>query len=96
MRKYLLVKTILSKPNLFHTFPTSKGKKSVDYLFFQQQYPKHIRKHLSVNCSVLFLQRMKRLKFLEIRSKAGGLIGVDDIQEVKKRKEQMYGGFVLV
>ena len=53
-----------------------------------------------VYCSVLFLQRMKeRLKkdLLEIGSKVERLkVGVDDIQEVKKCKEQMYGGFILV
>ena len=35
--------------------------------------------------------------FLEIGSKVEGVkVGADDIQEVKKCKEQMYGRFVLV
>ena len=41
-------------------------------------------------------ERLKK-DFLEIGSKVEELkVGVDDIQEVKKRKDQMYGGFVLV
>ena len=41
-------------------------------------------------------ERLKK-DFWETGSKVEGLkVGVDDIQEVKKRKEQMYGGFVSV
>ena len=41
-------------------------------------------------------ERLKK-DFLEIGTKVEGLnLGVDDIQELKKRKEQMYERFVLV
>ena len=41
-------------------------------------------------------ERLKK-EFLEIGKEVEGVkVGVDDIQEVKKRIEQMYGRFVLV
>ena len=41
-------------------------------------------------------ERLKK-KFLEIGKEVEGMkVGVDDVQEVKKHIQQMYGRFVLV